>query len=171
MNARQHVTTTKGCCFRLQGAAAEVSRRCFSCLKGAPPGADHYGVIVRALPTFVAVLLLLAGVASAILVHWLIGLFFVEVGVALLVVDRTVGLRYAVLAHTSDRRPNNPWPPSKIWVAQVVGAAVFGLAVAYVGISAGEPLAVLALLMAVLGGCLLWAIPVLKKRQQRDSRS
>jgi hypothetical protein len=49
----------------------------------------------------------------------------------------------------------------------VIGASAMGLAVAYLGISTGEPLILLAALMIVLAGYLLWAIPMLKRRQSQ----
>jgi hypothetical protein len=102
-----------------------------------------------------------------VFVHWLVGLFWVEVGVAIMAVDRTVGLRAYALADTRRGR-NHPWPPSKNWIGWVAGAALIGLAIAYAGIAAEEPLAVLAALMVVLGGHLVWAIPELKRRQHDE---
>ena len=65
---------------------------------------------MRSIATTTAVLLAIAGIASAVLVHWLSGLFWIEVAVAVVVVDRTVGLRAFALADTSRERPNSPWP-------------------------------------------------------------
>ncbi len=122
---------------------------------------------MRSIATPIAVLLAIAGVASAVLVHWLIGLFWIEVAVALVVVDGTVGLRAFALAEANSERPSSPWPPSRRWTAHVVGAAAVGLGIAYLGISTGKPLILLAALMIVLAGYLLWAIPMLKQRQSQ----
>jgi hypothetical protein len=122
---------------------------------------------VRSLTTTIAVLLAVAGIASAVLIHWLTGLFWIEVAVALVVIDGTVGLRAFALGDTNPKRPDSPWPPSRRWIAQVIGASAMGLAVAYLGISAGEPLILLAALMIVLAGYLLWAVPMLKRRQSQ----
>ena len=119
---------------------------------------------VRQVATCVAVLLVLMSVASAVFVHWLVGLFWLEVAVAVVAIDRTVGLRAYALADTRRGR-NHPWPPSKSWLGSVAGAALIGLAIAYAGIRAEEPLAVLAIFIVVLGGYLLWSIPELKRRQ------
>ena len=47
----------------------------------------------------------------------------------------------------------------------MIGAAAIGLGAAYLGNRAGQPLILLAVLMIVLAGYLLWAIPMLKRRQ------
>jgi hypothetical protein len=65
---------------------------------------------VRSLTTTIAVLLAIAGIASAVLIHWLTGLFWIEVAVALVVIDGTVGLRAFALGDTNPKRPDSPWP-------------------------------------------------------------
>jgi hypothetical protein len=109
---------------------------------------------------------MVAGLASALFVHWLVGLFWVEASVAILAADRAVGLRAFVLTDMRRAHPGYPWPPSKSWIAQIAGAVVLGLAIAYLAIRMAEPLAFLAAMMVVLGGYMLWAIPALKRRQQ-----
>lgn len=122
---------------------------------------------VRQIPTCIALLLVVVGVGSAVFVHLLVGLFWVEVGVAIVVVDRTVGLRAYALADARRGR-NHPWPPSKNWIGWVAGSALIGVAIGYAGIAAEKPLAVLAALMVLLAGHLVWAIPELKRRQHDE---
>lgn len=121
---------------------------------------------VRWATTWTAVVLALAGVAIAVLVHWLVGLFWVEAAVALVAADRTVGLRAFMFTDTRRKHANYPWPPSRSWVAQIAAAVVLGLALGYLGTRTAHPLAVLVALMVVLGGYMLWAIPALKRRKR-----
>ena len=110
-------------------------------------------------------LVLLLGAVSALFVHWLFGLFWLEVAVVVAVVDRTVGTRAFLIADTRREHSGHAWPPSRSWLAQIAAATVLGLAIAYVGVKTAEPLAVLGALMVLLAGYVLWAIPAVKQRQ------
>jgi hypothetical protein len=110
-------------------------------------------------------LVLLLGAVSALSLHWLFGLFWLEVAVVIAVVDRTVGTRAFLLADTRREHPGHAWPPSRSWLAQIAAATALGLAIAYLGVKT-QPLAVLIALMVLLAGYMLWAIPTVKRRQE-----
>jgi hypothetical protein len=113
--------------------------------------------------------LTLGAIATAVLVHWLPAVFFFELAVSLFAVDRTVGMRAYVTTDIRPSGPEGPWPPSKTFWLQLLAATAGGLAVGYAGLPADHPMAVMAVLMAVVAVSVVWGIGRVASRRRRAS--
>ena len=116
---------------------------------------------MRTVVHLLAAALVAGGIACGLLVHWLVGLFVVEVAAVLVIADRTVGL-VPVLTATSTGEPATA---SQLWL-WCAGASVLGLGLALAAIALGTPYVFLAACMVVLAAWLWWVVRLLRRRER-----
>jgi hypothetical protein len=116
---------------------------------------------VRIFVTLLAAALVAGGIACLLLVHWLTGLFFIEVAGVLVIADRTVGL-VPMLTATSSGEPAT----LRILMLWAAGALVVGLALAYAAIALDAPYILMAACMVGLAAWLFWVVRLLRGREQ-----